>query len=172
MPLSWRDVAWWSGLTLVVVDLANWLFWISIAAQYLDKGGDELPKTVDVLLALAAPHTTLVPSILAVLNDLVRHCGSGACSLETPNWQWYVFPALIIPFDALDLAYNMKAHPDDRPIVIAATWSLVMSSLACAWSVVTGTWVLRSHTRRRKALGEVKRDEDVPLVQGIGAVRL
>jgi hypothetical protein len=47
-----------------------------------------------------------------------------------------------------------------------------MSSLACAWSAVTGTWVLRSHTRRRKALGEMKKDDEVPLVQGIGAVRL
>ena len=152
-----------AGWVLIVLDVANWFFWISLASDNVQKGrntpGDvHLFRAGAGLLALAAPHTVLVPTLGAILSDLDKHCSSGQClTLETPSWQWYVFAFLVIPFDCISLAYNLKVYPDDKSIVAASAWSVADTVLVAMWVVASLYFVRKGHARageERAALGE------------------
>lgn len=161
MVYTWKKIAQLTGWAIVLADITNWVYWIVLTAQFIRAGEDKKEYAIEGFLALVAPHTTLVPSLLAILNDISRHCGSLVCSLETPNWHWYIFPALIIPFDALSYEYTQKFHRDETQLIGASAWSLAISALACVWSAAAGTWILLEH-KATKADGERKREDDLP----------
>jgi hypothetical protein len=126
-----------SGCLLVLLDALNWLFWIIISAWHVHIG--EYDVAVVGFAALTSPHTVIIPSLIAMITDLHKHCRpDGRCLLETPHLQWYVFPLLVIPLDALALAYNVYLYGNVGVVTAASVWALVNSVLVCTWSFVQG----------------------------------
>jgi len=122
------------GYILITVDFAGWVFWIAVTSGYVSRG-DDLANVG--FIALCAPHTVIIPSVLAILHDVWVHCArdpSAECRLETPPYQWIVFPFLVLPLDSLTLVYNQKVVAD--PYVVAASW------WALANTVAVGAWAL------------------------------
>ena len=147
------SVAEITGWVLLLLDVLNWAYWISITAWNVET--ENFDFTLMGITALAAPHTVIIPTLVAIMSDISKHCRSdGTCSLETPHLQWYFFPTLIVPYDALTLAYNIRAFGNERGSwapVSAAAWSLFNSLLVVVWSYVNG-WRMWGIAQRMPAM--------------------
>jgi hypothetical protein len=86
--------------------------------------------------ALAAPHTIIIPTLCAILADLHKHRQKR--DVETPHWQWYVFPWLVLPMDGLQLAYNVKRAPNNPYTASLSGWALGSTVCILVWSAVSG----------------------------------
>lgn len=115
-------------------------------------------------IALAAPHTVILPTMLAIINDIEKHCTQKNCLLETPHWQWFIFPTLVLPLDGLTLAYNLRTLPDDKLVIGASAWSCASASLVFIWGLVSGMLI---YSRRRTiSLNQKRGDNNLLLVSG------
>jgi hypothetical protein len=142
-PASSLEVGGW---VLLGLDAAAWVFWISISAWAIDGG--EYGVANEGFLALAAPHTTIIPTLIAIISDLERHCRSQTvCSLETPRLHWYIFPVLVVPFDALTLAYNVRTETHKTAVIAASALSMALSVGVMIWSFVAGFEMWRVASR-------------------------
>jgi len=144
------------GWFLIAQDLGSWFLWIAVTAYNLSRGGDRLETAALGFTALAAPHTVIVPTLLAIMRDVRMHCASDeACALETPQWQWYFFTPLVLPLDVLSLVYNRLKFPDDKAVQAAGWWALSSTLAVFFWSVVSG---LRVRDSRDKQASRKKTD--------------
>jgi hypothetical protein len=145
-----------AGKLLVLIDLGGWLYWIWLASDSirhaspagLDGALDaHLQRAQAGVLALAAPHTVIIPTLGSILQDISKHCVRGQCaSLETPAWQWYVFAFLALPFDCISLFFNLKAYPGQLAIAGASAAAVTTTLLVCAW-VLCSLYVVSEHHR-------------------------
>jgi hypothetical protein len=142
------------GWLLVALDAGNWIYWISIASDNVKRGSvdasgvpdERLVRAQAAFLALASPHTVLIPTLGAILSDLSKHCSKDKCThLETPSWQWYVFAFLVLPLDCITLAFNIKAFPNAPDIAVASVWSVVTALLVAGWVLLSLSAVNKSH---------------------------
>ena len=148
------------GWLLIALDAGNWLYWISIASENVKRGSVDASGVQDVhlvraqaaFLALGSPHTVLIPTLGAILTDLTKHCSRDKCTqLETPSWQWYIFAFLVLPFDCISLAYNLKVFPSVPDIVAASAWSVATTLLVASWVLLSLRAVNKSHQEARPA---------------------
>jgi hypothetical protein len=126
------------GIALAIIDGLNLIAWTVITAYALMRRDTE--HIQDGFVALAAPHTVIIPTLAAIIGDLEKHCkkGSDECRTETPHWQWYLFPVLVLPLDVLTFAYNLRQSDKDpylaAAIAGASGWSLADTLVVLGWS--------------------------------------
>ena len=136
------------GRALLASDVLNLLAWIGLTAFYIWRHGegDEARVTAG-FVALASPHTVIIPSMFAILSDLRKHCKPGVdvCLIDSPHWQWYLFPILAIPLDGLTLAYNLVNLPYDGLVNGAAGWSMGTTLSVLLWALCS-----RIHIRTKR----------------------
>jgi hypothetical protein len=125
----------WIGLVgyfLILCDVGSWALWIGITAKFVERG-DNL--ALAGFTALVAPHTVIIPTVFAILHDIGKNCVK-MCRLETPPWQWFVFPLLVIPLDALTLAYNRKTV-ENKEVIFASWWALADAIAVAVWAAAS-----------------------------------
>jgi len=134
----------WAGGVIILIDLLSWVFWIGITATLVHHH-DERANVG--FLALTAPHTLIIPTVLAILHDFWSHCSKeqGLCaSIETPPYQWVVFPFLVAPLDILTLWYNIVVVKN-KYVVAASVWALADTVLVIAWGVLATIYLYPVH---------------------------
>jgi hypothetical protein len=150
------------GYALMAVDLLNWIVWIAYSGYAI--GHQDVDRATASFTALVSPHTIIIPTILAIINDLWKHCRTGEkCSVDTPHWQWYLFPILVLPIDVLTLVFNVRELEGDTWLLALSVWSLINTVLVVLWSWYGG-WLIYDSRERARLDGE----KDQPLLSEFG----
>jgi len=103
------------GYAFIFAEIAWLLSWASFTGMDIVRAtgaltpDDALLRSQTGFIALAAPHTALVPAIYGILTDLKNACKGDKCTFgKFPPLQWFIFPLVVIPFDVLEFLYNRK----------------------------------------------------------------
>lgn len=149
-----KVLRWWATV-LWIVDAMSWLFWVAITSYHVNEGSPHsLEASTAGFVALVSPHTVIIPTLMVISEDLKTHCTQDEqCVLQTPRWQWYVFPILVVPFDAVTLAYNFKVFPENKLVQAASVWALIMAVAVLVWGGLSG--VALEVERKRQLSGKV-----------------
>ena len=122
------------GLALVAADAVWLLSWVSMGAYSMPSGGAGMGRA---LTALASPHTALLPAMLSIRFDVSTHCNKNLCIALTPPVTWFVVPLLAVPFDVLQLGWNVVLHGDGgTAAVVLSAYALFVSVCAALFSAV------------------------------------
>jgi hypothetical protein len=141
------------GEIILVADFAWWLSWISLMALSLTRG--ELNDSTAGFNALACPHTAIIPTIFAILHDFYTNCTTEVCTVSTPAFTWYVFPALIIPYDALALSYNALYYGQHHWTFGLSIYTVIVSCFTALWSF-SSYWSIIAERSSQGALQPLK----------------
>lgn len=128
-PLFLRNL----GVALIVMDVL-WVVAFVVLTGYEIQLASSSSSTG--FTALASPHTALIPSLFNIMNDLYHHClkSGGACKLTMPAITFYVIPLLIVPYDVLELAFNVKFEGSNNWSVYLSAYGLFTSTCICLWT--------------------------------------
>jgi len=96
------------GFVFLITDILWWALWIAYTARDIHR--NRLSDASAGFNALASPHTAIIPSLIAIMFDIVNNCTDDICKLTTSPFTWWVFPLVVIPYDFLELYYNEKTY--------------------------------------------------------------
>jgi len=149
-----------TGALLLALELGWIISWaISVGIDIGNAEGtldfnDPLQRSTNGFLALAAPHTALIPAIFAIISDVVGACkNKGACTFgEIPPSQWFIFCWVVVPFDVLQFLYTskLKALYFSQSTTLArnnyyhtlSILQLVSSSTIAFWAAFVWLWIV------------------------------
>jgi hypothetical protein len=151
------------GVLLLLAELGWFASWIAFSAKDIADGtgvmdkNDPLNRAQTGFTALAAPHTALMPAVLAIVNDIRKSCTRrDRCALKTPAITWFTIPMLALPFDVLQYCFNRKyfnlhvGEPNAWPVRLSL-YQVVNCLLIGTWSTLVYAaifWNVRSANRR------------------------
>ena len=125
-------IAYVIGVIILFADMAWWVTWISFGARSLNN--KNVNDGTAFFNALASPHTALIPTMFSILNDLYANCNTANCQVTTPPFTWYIFPSLMIPYDAISFAYNKLVYGKKYWTYGLSIYTIAMSSSTAIWS--------------------------------------
>jgi hypothetical protein len=140
------------GYALVLSDVAWLVTWFAFVVRMIESGNGSLAPGDDFQLAeagftaLSAPHIAIIPSVLALIQDLEEACSGEYCTRQTPQLNWFVIPFLALPFDYLLYSFNTQYesianHAENQFQVKISIFQICNSTFAILWSLFV-YWVI------------------------------
>ena len=169
-----------TSIILLAGEISWLLAWASKTGQDIQKGRGDLTPTDTLTVsqsgftALAAPHTSLIPALIAIWTDVESSCDDVQCNLPKPALTWFIVPLLTIPFDVLFFKFNQKYFEkyigdSNRWPAALSTYQLASSCAVSFYSIVlyvVFVYNKRSPKRSLKLQAQGLPPQDADMKQG------